>query len=76
MTTGADRRVRTPGFGERELGWRRATPGSTPLYQPFVLELQWCDEPARGAAAGEDLLRLTRDRDELMKRFDQVFARP
>jgi len=46
------------------------------LYRAFVLELQWYDEAARGAAAGEDLLRLTRDRDELMKRFDQVFARP
>lgn len=45
------------------------------LYRAFVLELRWYDEAARGAVAREDLFRLTRDRDELIKRFDQAFAR-
>jgi hypothetical protein len=46
------------------------------LYRAFVLELKWYDDALRGSPAKEDLARLTRDRQQLLDRFNQAFANP
>ena len=46
------------------------------LYRAFILELRWYEDQLRGPISAEYVLQLSRERNELVERFNQAFALP